>query len=51
MIVKHCIEKKHSVFIVEKIKARLCKGVYPYEHMDSVDKYNETRLASFSKYR
>ena len=34
MIVKNCIEKKTSSFIVEKIKLLMCKGVKPYEHMD-----------------
>ena len=31
-------------FIGEKLKLMKCKGVYPYDYMDSFDKFNETTL-------
>jgi hypothetical protein len=38
------IEKKNPGFIEEKLKLLMCKGVYPYEYMDSEEKFDETHL-------
>ena len=32
------------------MKALLIKGVYPYNYMDSMDKFNETELPSIDKF-
>ena len=35
---------------VNKIILLLKKGIYPYEYMDSIDKFNETTLPNIEKF-
>lgn len=35
-----------NVFKNEKLKLKKQKGVYPYDYMSSVDRFNDTQLAS-----
>ena len=41
---RHYIEKEHPGFIEEKLKLLMRKGVYHYEYMGSVEKFDETHL-------
>ena len=41
---RHYVEKEHPCFIEEKLKLLMRKGVYPYEYMGSVEKFDETHL-------
>ena len=41
---RHYVEKEHPCFIEEKLKILMRKGVYPYEYMGSVKKFDETHL-------
>lgn len=41
---QHYIEKEHPGLIEEKLGLLMRKGVYPYEYMESVEKFDETHL-------
>jgi hypothetical protein len=41
---QHYIEKEHPGLIEEKLGLLMRKGVYPYEYMDSMEKFDETHL-------
>src|SRR5438477_9447673 len=44
----HNITKKHyKDLISEQIALVCCKGVYPYEYIDSQDRFNKTELPPF----